>query len=308
MKISPNALMHPEDVAALESLKAVPLFPTAVKSFIKLFDERIIHGLSMAEKIRLGPNQLPEIYHYLPPICETLGIEEPEFYLEMNPMPNAYTQGDTKVFITLTSGLVDYLDEDELQAVIAHECGHILCRHVLYHTLTIMLLQYGSAVFGPVAAVSMPLRLALLYWFRRSELSADRVAAAVQKTHRPMVETMVRLAGGPKSITGKIDLELYAKQANAYDQLLENKWDNLLQNLAIMNVDHPFASVRTRELMRWSDTPEYAKVVDALHNPEQALTCPHCQAPVQANWKFCGRCGQALALNPKPTSEEAQNG
>ncbi len=307
MKISPNALMHPEDVAALESLKAVPLFSTAVKSFIKLFNERMIHGLSMAEKIRLSPRQLPELYRHLPPICETLGIEEPEFYLEMNPMPNAYTQGDTKVFITLTSGLVEYLDEDELQAVITHECGHILCHHVLYHTMTMMLLQYGSAVFGPVALMSEPLRLALLYWFRRSELSADRVAAVVMKNPKSMIETMVRLAGGPKSITEKIDLELYAQQANAYDQLLENQWDNLLQNLAIMNANHPFASVRTRELMRWSDTPEYAKVVETLHNPVQALTCPHCQAPVQSNWKFCGSCGQTLPPNHNST-EETQNG
>ena len=45
-----------------------------------------------------------------------MGIEEPEFYLEMNPVPNAYTFGDTKVFITITSGLVDMMDDEELDA------------------------------------------------------------------------------------------------------------------------------------------------------------------------------------------------
>jgi len=44
----------------------------------------------------------------------------------MNPLPNGYTFSDTRVFVTVTSGLPEYLDEDEVQAVIAHECGHIV--------------------------------------------------------------------------------------------------------------------------------------------------------------------------------------
>lgn len=291
MNLSKKAFMHPEDVAALEQLKSIPMFPSAVKAFMKICNERLIHGISMAQKIRLGPEQLPEIYQYLPPICETLGIEEPEFYLEMNPQPNAYTMGDTQCFITVTSGLVEYLDEDELQAVIAHECGHILFHHVLYHTMAMLLLQYGSAIFGALATFSAPIRLGLLYWYRRSELSADRAAAVALKSPTPVIETMIRLAGGPKSITGKINLELYMQQADSYDKLLEGNWDKMLQNFAVMNMQHPFASVRTREISRWCDGPEFPKVINALYEQQSALSCPQCGKLVQADWKFCGRCG-----------------
>jgi len=307
MNLSIKTFMHPEDAAALEQLESIPMFPEAVKIFLNVYNERLIHGISMAQKIRLGPRQLPQIYQHLPPICETLGIDEPEFYLEMDPAPNAYTMGDTQCFVTITSGLVEYLDEDELQAVLAHECGHILFRHVLYHTMAMLLLQYGSAIFGALEAVSTPIRLALLYWYRRSELSADRAAAVVLKSPTPMVETMIRLAGGPKSITGSINLELYVQQAASYDKLLEDSWDKLLQNVAVMNSQHPFASVRTREITRWCDSPEYPKVLQAIEQRKTASVCRHCGSMVLAEWKFCRRCGRPNPSGEATTQQEANS-
>lgn len=98
-------------------------------------NDKIWKRLYKASKIRVSPTQLPEIYNILPPICDQLEIVEPEFYLEMNPMPNAYAFGDTKTAITVTSSLVEMMSKDELTAVVAHECGHIACHHMLYHSL-----------------------------------------------------------------------------------------------------------------------------------------------------------------------------
>lgn len=82
--------------------------------------EQFQYGVNMASSIRLSPTQLPELYNHLPPICKKLGIEEPEFYLEMNPVPNAWTFGDTRIFITVTSGLVEMMDNEELDAIGNH--------------------------------------------------------------------------------------------------------------------------------------------------------------------------------------------
>lgn len=154
--------IHPEDAAALRQLESIPGFPTLVKKFYALGYEKLLYGTNMASNIRLSETQLPELYHRLPPICKLLGIPEPEFYLEMNPMPNAYTFGDTKIFIKVTSGLVEMLNDDEIDAVIAHECGHILCRHVLYHNMANLLLT-GADAFGLLGLFSAPIRYALLY-------------------------------------------------------------------------------------------------------------------------------------------------
>ena len=82
--------IHPEDAAALEALKKIPVLPAVIKAFMDLGVEQLQTGLNMATKVRLSPTQLPHLYHILPPICELLDIKEPDFYLEMSPIPNAY--------------------------------------------------------------------------------------------------------------------------------------------------------------------------------------------------------------------------
>lgn len=129
--IKATDFIHPEDAAALRQLESIPGFPTLVKKLMSMGLEQLQYGVNMASAIRLSPSQLPKLYNRLPPICKKLGIEQPEFYLSMDPNPNAWTFGDTKIFITITSGLVDMMTEEELDAVIAHECGHILCHHLV---------------------------------------------------------------------------------------------------------------------------------------------------------------------------------
>jgi Zn-dependent protease with chaperone function len=305
MVFSPNDFVHPEDKAALEQLEAIPGFSLAVKSFLAFFNEKLVHGMNMASKIRLGPKQLPKIYRHLPPICDRLGIDEPEFYLELNPSPNAFTTGDTHASITVTSGLLQALDKDEFQAVLAHECGHIVCRHVLYHTMAGLLVQ-GTSFIGPLAAIAAPIRLGLLYWSRRSEFSADRAAAVVLGDAKPVIETMIRLAGGPKAITGGVDLEQYIAQASDFDELIKSStWDKMLQSLAVMHEDHPFPSVRAREIRRWSETGEFRRLVESARGsvaakrledglPQNVIRCATCGSAVAGDWRFCVACGQVV--------------
>ena len=95
--IKPAEFIHPEDAAALRQLENIPGFPAIAKKVLELGYEKLKYGLNMASTIRLSPTQLPELYRHLPPICERLGIKEPEFYLEMNPVPNAYTSGEVMI-------------------------------------------------------------------------------------------------------------------------------------------------------------------------------------------------------------------
>lgn len=214
--------MHPEDAAALRQLENIPGFPALVKKVLSLGYEQMQYGTNMASNIRLSPTQLPEIYNHLPPICKKLGIDEPEFYLQMTPMPNAWTFGDSKVFITVTSGLVELLDDEELDAVIAHECGHILCRHVLYNSVARLLLN-GASALGVVGSLSVPIQLAMLYWSRKSELSCDRCGSIITSPE-VVARVMARLAGGPKAITSSVNMEEWAHQADLYDEIRKGRY------------------------------------------------------------------------------------
>lgn len=183
--ITASDFIHPEDAAALRQLESIPGFPALVKKILSLGFEELQYGLNMATAIRLSPTQLPNLYNHLPPICKKLGIQEPEFYLQMNPMPNAFTFGDTRIFITITSGLVEMMEGEELDAVIAHECGHIVCHHVLYHSIAQIIFS-GAASLGILGHLAMPTQLALLYWSRKSELSCDRCGSVItSRGHHP---------------------------------------------------------------------------------------------------------------------------
>jgi len=287
-----NDFIHPADQAAREELEAIPGFTTALKTFLRTFHEQQFHGVNMATKVRLGPRQLPHLYRLLPPLCRQLGIDEPEFYLEMNPVPNAYTYGDTRIFITVTSGMLQLLDENELSTVLAHECGHIVCRHVLYHTMA-NVLMHGSGLLGSLMSIlSKPIQLGLLYWYRRGEFSADRAAAAVMRNPEAVVTTMIRLAGGPKHLTEHVNVAEYLEQARAYDSLQDSSWDKILQGLAIMNSTHPFCSVRAREVRHWGQSDAYRRLMRAAEKIPAVSQCPRCGKPTPPVWKFCADCGQ----------------
>lgn len=290
--MKPTDFIHPEDAAAIRQLENIPGFSTLLKKFYAIGLEKMQYGINMASNIRLSESQLPEIYRHLPPICETLGIAIPEFYLEMNPMPNACTFGDTRVFITVTSGLVEQLADDELDAVLAHECGHILCRHVIYHSLAQYIVEYADKL-GLVGDLATPLIYALLYWQRKSELSCDR-AGAIVTSPEVVSRVMVRLAGGPKSITSNVNIEEWARQADIYEEIRNDGFVNkAMQTYATMGLNHPYAAVRVREILKWGKTRAYCNIKSHL-SAASAGKCTRCLKPVESDWQFCRHCGNKL--------------
>lgn len=291
--ITASDFIHPEDAAALRQLESIPGFPALVKKVLSLGFEELQYGLNMATAIRFSPTQLPNLYNHLPPICKKLGIQEPELYLQMNPMPNAFTFGDTRIFITITSGLVEMMEGEELDAVIAHECGHIVCHHVLYHSIAQIIFS-GAASLGILGHLAMPIQLALLYWSRKSELSCDRCGSVITSPE-VITRVMARLSGGPRSITQEINFEEWARQADKYDEIKnENLWNKSLQIYAIAKEDHPFAAVRVREILKWGQSPQYQNLMENIKWEAYSRKCPNCGLLVHDDWTYCKYCGTKL--------------
>ncbi len=291
--IKTSEFIHPEDAAALRQLESIPGFPAFVKKILSLGLEQMQYGVNMASAIRLSPTQLPEIYNHLPPICEKLGIDEPEFYLEMNPMPNAWTFGDTRIYITLTSGLLEMMDDEELDAIIAHECGHIICRHVLYHSIASYILS-GADSLGVLGAFTVPIQYAILYWYRKSELSCDRCSSIITSPE-VVSRVMARLAGGPKKLTENINMREWAKQADMYDEIrTDGMWNKALQLYVTMGRDHPFNAVRVREILKWGESSQYLNLRENIKAEASGKKCPSCGRSVSPDWTFCKYCGNKL--------------
>ena len=256
-----RTFVHPNDEAALAKLKLVPGFNVATKWVMKFGVEQYCRGLYMANHIRLSERQLPQIYNLLPPLCDTLGIEVPELFLQMYPTPNAYTVGDRKNYIVITSGLLDCLGEgDELRAALAHECGHIACRHVFYTTMVQMMLNFGGR-YEIIQSIQGPLMLAYNFWARQGEFSADRASSVCLGDTVTPIRMLLRLAGGPSRHTANLDLDEYAAQMVESEGLMKDaRWQKTLRDFAEMDEDHPYTATRVKELLRWGSEAQFKQV------------------------------------------------
>ena len=262
MAISKNVFIHNSDKAALAALKAIPGFTQVMKLFMKYWSEENMHVKNMATKIRLSEKQMPQIYNLLPPICDKLGIEIPELYLELNPYPNAYTTGDTKAAITITSSMLETIPEELLPTVIAHECGHIACHHVLYTTMGLEIINgiLRQLPLDIVKTVIEPVRAAVSYWMRCSEYSADRAAILCDGTPDKTFELCMRLAGYDKDIMHGGNIDEFFEQAKEYKEYANKNVLNKARELYQFYLyDHPVNSIRALEAKEWANSEDFIK-------------------------------------------------
>lgn len=272
--------IHSLDKTALVALKKIPLLDTICAKLLAIMNDKQNTIINMSTKIHITEKQLPKIYAMVESICKKIGIDMPELYLELNREPNAYTYGTEKFTIVIHSGLIECLQDDELYAVLAHECGHIACKHGLYHTIGGMVLSGGviglnelsnylntkglvGAIAGNVvSAVDSALELAFFHWFRCSELSADRVAIICCGSAEPVIETMMRLAGGTTHIDSEINKDLFIAQATDYQQSMEKDIINKgLEFLLTKNDTHPLLAVRAYEAQKFANSDEFKKII-----------------------------------------------
>ncbi len=262
--LSKHDYIHPADSKALAALRAIPGIDTALKQLLKLTGESAMRVMFMASAVKITPEQCPDMHAKLQIACTTLGVDMPDFFIQQNPMVNAFTGGVDKSVIVLWTGLVERLNDEELLAVIAHEVGHIHAEHVLYLTaarLIEALMNASVAALVPGSdiikfIVSTGISSALLAWARRAELSCDRAALLVTQDPHVIGRTMMKLAGG--TFASKIDYDLFLEQAREFQKNYDEKGlDRFWADLLNAGLTHPFPIWRVSEILKWTESGEY---------------------------------------------------
>jgi len=88
------------------------------------------------------PNQYPELVHVVEEMKLSSGLPMPKVYVIPDPSPNAFATGrdPDHAVLAVNEGLLNLLNREELQGVIAHEMSHIKNRDILYATVVAVLL------------------------------------------------------------------------------------------------------------------------------------------------------------------------
>lgn len=254
--ISPKAYEHPADRAATAALATVPHLDTVVRRLISLGYERALRQASLGAAVRLGPNQLPDLFAEHHRAYATLDMgDPPPLYLTQMPMPNAFAVGAKNPHVVIGSEAVRLLDAGGRRAVLAHEAAHILSDHQLYRTALAILLRLTQAARLPLPLA--PVRLALLEWSRAAELTCDRAAALVVRD--PLVVCRVHMVLAAGEMAERLDLDAFLAQALEYTEG-GSGIDRLTRLFADLGLTHPLPVRRCHELMRWVRDGEFDRI------------------------------------------------
>jgi len=179
--------------------------------------------------VPLTRQQEPQLYDLVENLCISRGLAVPKLYIVETDAMNAYASGiDQRTYaITVTRGLLNALDRDELEAVLAHELTHIMNRDVRLMIVTIVfagmisllaqLLWRGMRVmsfrsrgkgglaiivFVLIAAVisAVGYLLALILRFaisRRREYQADAGSVDLTKNPDALISALTKIANNP---------------------------------------------------------------------------------------------------------------
>lgn len=259
-QISPKAYEHPADRAATSALHALPLLDKVLKRLIDLGHEKRLRQMVMGNAVKLGPDQVPEVWRYYVQAATTLDLEQmPDVYVFNEAEVNAMTMGANRPLIVLNSSLVSSYTTDEVQTVLAHEASHVLSEHYYYTTALVLMSQFMNGALPRSLLFGLPIRAiyyALLEWARAAELSSDRAAALVRGDPLDPCRLMMRLAGG--ALPG-MSFDAFLKQATAYHEE-DDLFSRNTRFWAELRMDHPFAVRRVRELMRWVQSGDYDRI------------------------------------------------
>jgi len=261
--LDPESIAHPWDVQALRTLKRVPGLDLLVRKVMEYGLERILYLENIADNVRVTEAMYPKLLRSLRWGCQILGVDEPELYVTVDPVPNAYTYGHTKPFIVLTSGLLDLLDEQELFFTIGHELGHIRFSHVLYtvlaENLKIVLEAVGRATLGLGQLVGISLALPLFDWRRKAELSCDRAGLICVQDPDVPIRVFMKLAGGSDTNAAMSQAE-FMRQIRDYEDANES-WLNKAYTIAMTAFrTHPYPIMRAKHLDEWIRSGDYASL------------------------------------------------
>lgn len=110
------------DFSSLYVIFGFALIYTLISYFVS---SRVALAVNGAKAIQKNDN--PRLYRIIENLSITTGLPMPQVYIINDPAPNAFATGrDPKhAHVAATTGLLELLEDNELEGVMAHEMGHI---------------------------------------------------------------------------------------------------------------------------------------------------------------------------------------
>ena len=177
------------------------------------FSDKMVLRMYRAQVV--GPEQAPELYAMIDRLRQRAGLPMPVLAVAPHEQPNAFATGRNPehAVVAVTTGILKYVPQDELEGVLAHELAHVKNRDMLTSTIAATiagaisnlpyLLMFGGgrdddhghpaaqlalALLGPIGAMLIQFAIS-----RQREFEADRVGAQILGRPQPLANALRRL-------------------------------------------------------------------------------------------------------------------
>src|SRR5277367_60214 len=165
-------------------------FAVATNFFSYFFSDKL--ALRMSGAMPLTPNDQPEIYARVAPLvgnlCQRMGLPMPKLYLTPEESPNAFATGRNPAHASLafTYGILQLMDNRELEGVVAHELGHVLHRDILI----------SSVAATIAAAITAVARMAFFFGGSRDDedRGGNAIGAILMLILAPFAAMLIQMA------------------------------------------------------------------------------------------------------------------
>lgn len=254
-------ILHEDDKSIINKLNAIPGFKTFLNNTVGAVRDAYCNVEAAGDGWLITQQSSPELYGRLKEACRVLNVRDiPRFSSEWFYMPSSVSSGKENFRIILTSGAIDLLDETEQLFFLGHELGHNLCGHKPYQ----MLIESFYLPMADIASVkvwSTIIKVRLLDWYRKCDLSADRMGLLCCQDINAALRTMIKRAGLPKKYYELINIPAFLKQAEEFETKYSGKVDTLAKTLALNSSGFPWMVHRAAELVKWYESGEYQRII-----------------------------------------------
>lgn len=177
-----------------------------------------------------------------------------EFFVYQSDMFNAscYPPDENKLYIILSSGILERFSKEELTFVVGHEIGHVLFEHFDYPVRQI--LDAGENELAPIHAMK------LYAWNRNAEISADRAGLLCCQNFEAVGRTFFKLSSGVTTDSLDFQLNSYIEQFVDLEEVL----NDANHDPSDWYSSHPFSPLRIKALELFNKSETYAAFNDTI--------------------------------------------
>lgn len=221
---------------------------------------------------QVNAHAAPELYSMVEKLAKKANLPMPKVYIIDSPIPNAFATGrdPEHAAVAVNSALVDLLDKEEIEGVLAHELSHIKNRDILVSTIAASMAgaistiaQWGMFFGGgrdedgegsnPVAAILIMIL---------APIAAMVIQMAVSRSREYMAdESGGKISGNPDALADALlKLEAYAKRG---------VMSNATEATAHMFIVNPFSAANLQKM--FSTHPSTEERVALLRRQAQEM-------------------------------------